>query len=72
MGFGGPASPPPIPAMPAPPVDPPQMADKAVSDAATGAKAKAAAARGYASTILTGGQGLETPASTTSKSLLGQ
>jgi len=56
--------------MPTPP-DPPQMADDAVSDAANNVRAKAAAVQGYGSTILTGGQGLSTPASTTQKSLLG-
>lgn len=71
--FSGPpsaAAPPPI-ALPTPPPDPPQLADKAISDAATQAKAKAAAATGYGSTILTGGQGLTDEASTTKKTLLG-
>jgi hypothetical protein len=57
--------------MPTPPPDPPQMADKAVSDAANAVRSKAAAAQGYGSTVLTGGQGLLAPASTTQKTLLG-
>lgn len=68
--FSAPSMPAPPP-MPTPPPDPPQMADKAVSDAANGVRAKAAAAQGYGSTLLTGGQGLSTPASTTQKTLLG-
>jgi hypothetical protein len=48
------------------------MADKAVSDAATAAAAKARASAGYSSTIATLAQGVAAPASTTLKTLLGQ
>ena len=58
--------------MPAPPPPPPTPVDKTVEDAAARTKAQLAAAGGFGSTILTGGQGVTTPALTTNKTLLGQ
>lgn len=71
--FSAPAAPyvPPLPAPPPPPPTP-TPADPAVSQAASDAMNRAKAAAGYASTILTSPQGVTAPASTASKTLLGQ
>lgn len=66
MGGGG--SPPPPQAPPAAPT----LSDPAVSNAARAEQLTAARARGRASTILTGGLGLMTPAPVQQKTLLGQ
>ncbi len=63
--------PPPPPPVPAPPPPPPQVADPQVQAAGKAARAKATNAVGPSSTILTGPQGLQTPAQTTNKTLLG-
>lgn len=76
MGMFGSGAPPYVPAAaytpPPPPPPPPTPVDKAVTDAADAAKAKARAAAGYGSTITTSAQGVLDPASTTGKTLLGQ
>ena len=77
MGMFGSGAPPYVPAAaytppPPPPPPPPTPVDKAVTDAAEAAKAKARAAQGYGSTIATSGQGVLDPVSTTGKTLLGQ
>lgn len=60
---------PPLPAAPPPP---PTPVDKAAEDAAKQTQARLAASSGFGSTLLTGGQGVAAPASTTLKTLLGQ
>jgi len=72
MGIFSPPSIPYAPPMPALPPPPPTPVDKAASDAAARTKAQLAAAGGFGGTILTGGQGVTTPALTTNKTLLGQ
>ena len=57
---------------PAPPPPPPTPVDKTVEDAAARTKAQFAAAGGFGGTLLTGVQGVTTPALTTNKTLLGQ
>lgn len=62
-------APPPVP----PPVAPPPTpADPAVVQAGMAARQRAVAAMGATGTILTGPGGLTTPASTATKTLLGQ
>lgn len=73
--FSPPATPtyvPPLPPAPPLPPPPPALTDKAVSDAAATAQARARAAAGYRSTIATSGQGVTQPATTQFKTLLGQ
>ncbi|MBS0541577.1 MAG: hypothetical protein JSR47_22620 [Proteobacteria bacterium] len=60
---------PPLPAAPPPP---PTPVDKAAEDAAKQTQARLAASSGFGNTLLTGGQGVSAPASTTLKTLLGQ
>jgi hypothetical protein len=72
MGIFSPPSIPFAPPMPAPPPPPPTPVDKAAEDAAARTKSQLAAAGGFGSTTLTGGQGVTTPALTTNKTLLGQ
>ena len=60
------------PMMPALPPPPPTPVDKSVEDAAARTEQQLAAASGFGSTLLTVGQGVTTPALTTSKTLLGQ
>lgn len=69
--FGGNVSPgaPPVP--PPAPNAVPTAVDPAVIAAGSNARAKAAAALGASGTIVTGPQGLVTPASTAQKALLG-
>lgn len=69
--FGSPASaaPPPPPQMPAPP---PTPVDATVIKAKTDAQEKAIAMAGVGSTVVTGGQGVTTLASTAQKKLLGE
>lgn len=66
--MGGGSSPPPPQAPPAVPT----LSDPAVSNAARAEQLSSARARGRASTILTGGLGLMTPAPVQQKTLLGQ
>ena len=63
---------PPLPSMPRAPDPPPQPTDKALSDAAQQAQARARAAAGYTSTIASSSQGVLAPAVTSFKTLLGQ
>jgi len=76
MGMFGSGAPPYVPAAaytsPPPPPPPPTPVDKAVTDAAEAAKAKARAAQGYGSTIATSAQGVLEAPSATAKTLLGQ
>ena len=69
MCFGSPSVPP-VPPAPAPP---PALPDAGVQQAGTDQRSRAAMAYGAAQTILTGPQGLVTPANTTAsgKTLLG-
>lgn len=62
------------PALPPPPPPPPQSAaaPDVVGAAAGDARRRAASALGYSGTVLTGPGGVEAPASTTNKNLLGQ
>lgn len=69
MCMGASAPKPPAPPPPPPPV--PQEQDDAVVKARNDARARALAARGAASTIMTNGQGLGSSAPT-GKTLLGQ
>ena len=71
MCFG--ASVPSLPPVPPPPVPPPQLPDQAVQQAGIDARNRAAVAAAGSQTILTGPQGLQTPATTTAsgKTLLG-
>lgn len=71
LAFGGGAS-----ASPPPPPDtknlvPPMLQSPAGMEAADAVKKRAAANRGYGGTIVTGGQGVITPANTSQKQLLG-
>lgn len=68
--FSSPKSPPPPP-MPAPPPNPPQMANAQQMLAGQNQQARARAAGSMAGTIATSPQGLNQPASTAQKSLLG-
>lgn len=63
------AAPPPPPQMPA---APPTPVDEAVIKAKTDAQSKAIAMAGVGSTVVTGGQGLNTPADTAKKKLMGE
>jgi hypothetical protein len=67
MCFSSPSVPAPVPA----PAPPPSLPDSGVQNAGANQRNLAAMAYGASSTILTGPQGLQTPASTTNKSLLG-
>lgn len=60
------------PDLPATPPAPPTPVDKAAEDAAQQTKARLSASRGMGSTLLTGGQGVSTPAMVGGKTLLGQ
>lgn len=60
-----------MPSIPAP-VQNPTEQDAAVTASLDADRRRRAAAAGQASTLLTGGQGLTTPASTNQKTLLGQ
>lgn len=70
--FGGAPSMPPPPPPPPPPPEPPKMADAAVQKARQDEITKARALSGSASTVLTGGLGDQSAASTDKKTLLGQ
>jgi hypothetical protein len=70
--FSPPVQTPYVPPLPAAPPPPPTPVDKAAEDAAAQTKARLAAAGGYGGTLLTGGQGVQAPAMTTNKTLLGQ
>jgi hypothetical protein len=63
---------PPLPSLPPLPDPPPQMADKAIGDAALDARARARASAGYGSTIATSPQGVLAPPAIGFKTLLGQ
>jgi len=67
MCFSSPKAPPIPPAIPQP-----TEQDQAVVDAMDRERRKRSAQAGMASTLLTGGQGLTTPAPTQQKTLLGQ
>jgi len=71
MQFGGPKIPAPPPPPPPPP-NPPTMASSGVMAAADAARAAAATAggAGFDNTLLTGGQGTQSPATAT-KALVG-
>ena len=60
-----------MPAIPAP-IQNPTEQDAAVTASLDADRRRRAAAAGQASTLLTGGQGLTTPANTSQKTLLGQ
>lgn len=68
---GGNSSTPTVPAVPAPPPPPPMLNSPQGAQAATDARKRAAAANGYGSTLITGPQGLVTPATTGAKELTG-
>ncbi len=70
MCFG--ASVPALPPVPPPPVPPPQLPDQAVQQAGADARNRAAIAAVGSQTILTGPQGLQTPAQTTAGSGTGK
>ena len=70
MCFGG--SSPSAPAAPIPPPAPPVAASQAIQGAGASQMLAARAAAGQSSTILTGPQGLTTPATGQPKALLGQ
>jgi hypothetical protein len=72
MGIFAPPAAPYVPPLPAPPAPPPTPADPAVAKAASDAMARAKAAAGYGSTVLTSPQGVAGPASIALKTLLGQ
>jgi hypothetical protein len=64
---------PPLPPMPrAPDPPPPQLTDKALSDAAVQTQARARSAAGFASTVASSPQGVLGPAPLGLKTLLGQ
>jgi hypothetical protein len=71
MCFG--ASMPSVPAPPPPPAPPPSLPDQGVQNAGANQRNLAAMAYGASQTVLTGPQGLQTPAGTTAsgKTLLG-
>ncbi len=60
------------PKAPPPPPPPPEKDDSEVQAAAAAERERQRKARGRASTILTGGEGLTTNASTARKQLLGE
>lgn len=61
-----------IPKLPDAPDGPPRQVDPLITAARSREQDKLRAARGRQSTLLTGGGGLSTPASTAPKTLLGQ
>jgi hypothetical protein len=61
-----------VPAVPPAPTPPPQLPDQAVQQAGQDTRNKAALAFGASQTILTGPQGLQTPAQTTANSGTGK
>lgn len=70
LAFGGHAQPTP-PSIPAPPPPPPMLQSPQGAAAADDARRRAAAASGYGGTIMTGPEGITTPATTSAKTLLG-
>lgn len=71
VGSSSPPASPTLPALPPPPPPVPRRTDPEVSRAGTRNRQRAALAEGRASTILTSGLGLTSPASTTAKTVLG-
>lgn len=67
MGFATPS----VPKVPPPPAPAPSLPDQGVQNAGQNQRNLAALAYGANSTILTGPEGLQTPAGTTNKTLLG-
>jgi len=73
MGIFSPPPPAPyVPPLPAPPPPPPTPVDPAAERAAAETRARYAAAGGFGSTLLTGGQGVGGMPSVQGKTLLGQ
>ncbi len=68
----GSPKPPAVPPPPPPPPPPPQLSSKEVAATGQAYQASQAAARGFASTILTSGSGVDQGQSYASKTLTGQ
>lgn len=69
--MGSPPSPQ-VPPVPPPPPLPPQLTSREVSASGQAFQAQQAGARGFASTILTSGQGVDSSRSYATKTLTGQ